>query len=201
METKLHKISDYLLLKSSFSKDISLFHGKMGIVLSLYLYASQHDDELLKEYAWDLFLQVHDSVHTDMPIGLEYGLAGIGVGTVLLCHHGGIDCDFNDILSDVDAKIMERDPRRMKDLSLRTGVAGLWYYLRLRETLGNGIKSFDRQYINELHLVYDESRMTGDVPNIMEMVNEPFFALDDYIEKPLGIDNGCSYYILKSVIG
>lgn len=197
----LHKIVDYLLLKSSSIRDVSLFHGKMGIVVSLYLYAERHKDELLKEYAWDLFLQVHDSIHTNMPVGLEYGLAGIGVGTVLLCHYGNMDCDFNDILADIDAKIMERDPRRFKDLSMRTGMAGVKYYLRLRGALGGEMKSFDHQYITELQQVLGELEISENAPSIIEIINKPSFTLDEYIEKPLGIDIGCSYYILNSVIG
>lgn len=194
-------IADYLLLKSSFVRDISLFHGKMGMVLSLYLYAEQNGDELLKEYAWDLFLQVHENVHTDMPIGLEYGLAGIGVGTVLLCHHSGMDCNFNDILSELDAKIMEHDPRRINDLSIRSGVAGLLYYLRLRSIYGGEITSFDKQYIEELQQIADSHKISIDTMSIMDIINEPSFSQDDYIEKPLGIDEGSSYYILKSVMG
>ena len=66
-------------------QELGLFHGKMGVVVALYLYADAYGDEVMREYAWELFQQVYDGVHTDMPVGLERGLAGIGYGTTLLC--------------------------------------------------------------------------------------------------------------------
>ena len=196
----LDKIADYLLLRSSYSKDISLFHGKMGMALSLYLYAEKSGDNLLKEYTWDLFLQVHESVHTDMPVGLECGLAGIGVGTVLLCQYSGQDCNFNDILAEVDTKIMERDPRRLKDMSLRTGMAGLLYYLSLRGIDGSEISSFDKQYISELYQATSNCKIPNNITNLIDIVDEPSFTMCNYLEEPLGIDGGSSYYLLKSAI-
>ena len=123
MNTELRKITDYLLLKSPYIQDIGFFHGKMGIAVALYVYANRYHDQLIEEYAWDLFLQVYDGVHVDMPIGLECGLAGIGYGTTLLCELGLMKCDLNEILVDVDARIMERDPRRITDFSVRSAAA------------------------------------------------------------------------------
>lgn len=85
MDTELRKIADYLLLKSPYIQDVGLFHGKMGIVVSLYAYANKYGDSLLEDYAWDLLQQIYEEVHTDMPIGLENGLTGTGYGTSLLC--------------------------------------------------------------------------------------------------------------------
>ena len=104
----MDKIADYLLLRSSYMQELGLFHGKMGVVVALYLYADAYGDEVMREYAWELFQQVYDGVHTDMPVGLERGLAGIGYGTTLLCKRGLVECSLNDILEDIDRKIMER---------------------------------------------------------------------------------------------
>lgn len=121
MKKEMDKIADYLLLRSSYMQELGLFHGKMGVVVALYLYADAYGDEVMREYAWELFQQVYDGVHTDMPVGLERGLAGIGYGTTLLCKRGLVECSLNDILEDIDRKIMERDPRRLTDMSVRTG--------------------------------------------------------------------------------
>lgn len=42
------------MLKSIEMSDISLYHGKMGIVLALYIYALQSAQEHIKDYAWDM---------------------------------------------------------------------------------------------------------------------------------------------------
>lgn len=64
MNTEYRKIVDYLLLKSPYIQDIGLFHGKMGIVFSLYAYAKKYNDRLLEDFAWDLLQQIYNKVHT-----------------------------------------------------------------------------------------------------------------------------------------
>lgn len=200
MKTDLQKIADYLLLKSPFIQDIGLFHGKMGIVLSLFLYADKYQDDLLKEYAWELYQQVHETIHANMPIGLEYGLAGIGYATTLMCKTGLADCNLNEVLAEVDSRIMEHDPRRIEDMSVRTGAAGLMSYIKLRETTGLPLTSFDTCFLTELkHTMFVQGSEPLS-PDIMDILNTPSFPIEDYIEKPCGIDEGSSYYILKSVL-
>ena len=102
---------------------------KWDLLLLCMSYAKRYSDSYIEEYAWDLLQQVYDGVYADMPIGLEFGLAGIGYATALLYEKGWIECDLNGVLSDIDSKIMERDPRRITDFSARTGAkrpAGLF---------------------------------------------------------------------------
>ena len=63
MKKEMDKIADYLLLRSSYMQELGLFHGKMGVVVALYLYADAYGDEVMREYAWELFQQVYDGVH------------------------------------------------------------------------------------------------------------------------------------------
>lgn len=200
MNTGLRKITDYLLLKSSYLKDIGLFHGKMGIAVALYAYANRYHDNLIEEYAWDLFQQVYEGIHVDMSIGLENGLVGIGYGTTLLCEQGWVECDLNAILSDIDAKIMERDPRRITDFSVRSGAGGILLYLTLRQKVGGPLLTFDRQYLGELQSAM-ANKMTPVIDaGIISILNEPLFAVSEYIENPIGIDGGSAYYILKNIL-
>lgn len=75
MKKEMDKIADYLLLRSSYMQELGLFHGKMGVVVALYLYADAYGDEVMREYAWELFQQVYDGVHTDMAgrFGTRFG--------------------------------------------------------------------------------------------------------------------------------
>ena len=203
MDQKIKKIADYLLLRSSYIQEFGLFHGKMGVVVALYMYSSKYNDKLMEEYAWDLFQQVYDKVHIDMPVGLETGLAGIGYGTTLLYKYGLVSCDLNEILMDVDSKIMERDPRRMSDLSARTGLGGILQYIALRQIISEPLLTFDRQYLTELdNAVADNASLNTmcQLHEITDLLAKPQFNIDGYIEKPLGIDDGCAYYILNDYI-
>ena len=197
-DAAMERIADYLLLKGTFVQDVGLFHGKMGIAMALHLYADKWGDDMLSEYAWDLLQQVYDGVHTDMPVGLERGLAGIGYGVTLLCKSGVMAGGLNDTLADIDAKIMERDPRRLTDLSVRTGLEGLALYLELRQSV-EPVRTFDRQYLSELQAVIKEKGMACGSQGIMELLDTPTFLVSEYVDHPLGIDGGCAYYLLKSV--
>ena len=73
MNENLRKIVDYQLLYSPYMRDIGLFHGKMGVVIALYMYSTKYHDELISEYTWDLFQQIYDGIYSNMSIGLEYG--------------------------------------------------------------------------------------------------------------------------------
>lgn len=200
MKTELRKIADYLLLKSPYILDIGLFHGKMGIVVSLYAYAKKYNDRLLEDFAWDLLQQIYDKVHTDTPTGLENGLAGIGYGTTLLSKLGLVACDLNSVLADIDAKIMERDPRRMSDFSVRTGAGGVLLYLALRHETDGTVLTFDNLYMAELKSAAADKVMHNPDTDLLGMLNKPSFAACDYIEKPVGIDGGSAYYILKDIL-
>lgn len=195
----MDRIAEYLLLKGSHIPELGLFHGKMGFVVALYLYADVRRDDVMREYAWELFQQVYDGVHTDMPTGLERGLAGIGYGTTLLCMRGLVECSLNDILTDIDRKIMERDPRKLTDMSVRTGARGLMLYLNLRQRV-EPVTTFDSGYLRELQETMAGHKVPSRDLNIMDILHEPSFTETDYLDKPLDIDGGSAYYILKNTL-
>ena len=200
MNERLRKIVDYLLISSPYMHDIGLFHGKMGVVIALYLYSAKYRDELISDYAWDLLQHIYDNINSNMSIGLEYGLAGIGYGTTILYKHGLVDCDLNSILVDVDSKIMEHDPRRIKDMSIRSGVEGLMEYIALRKSTGEPFETFDAQYLTELYTTASPIVSVYQDKSIMSILNAPTFSIEEYTEKPLGIDGGSAYYILKDIL-
>lgn len=201
IDNELRHITDYLLLYSSYMSDIGLFHGKIGVAIALYMYAHKYNDELMSEYAWELFQQVYEKIHVSMPIGLEYGLAGIGYGTTLLQKYGLIDVDLNDTLFDIDAKIMLSDPRRATDMSRRSGVKGLWLYIMLRESIGEPITTFDTLYISELRSTIEKYLSNEPDGEILDLVFVPPFRKNEYTGKPLGIDGGSSYFLIKDFLG
>lgn len=195
----LSNIVDYLIFKSNTLSEIGLFHGKMGLVVTLYLYAKKYNDDIVNEYAWDLLQQVYDGIHTNVPIDLENGLAGIGYGTTLLCQYGIFDCNLNDILLDIDTQIMERDPRRFTDFSMRTGVKGLMLYIKKRQEV-EPIRTFDSQYITDLQTVIVHNGIACEDRNIMDLISEPQFQNTEYVEKPIELDGGSSFFIFKSIL-
>ncbi len=100
---EFEKIASYLLLRSSSVRNIGLYHGKMGIVLTLYIYSKCYGAKVYQDFAWDLLQDIYKEVHDGMPIGLEEGLAGIGFGITLLRKANLIDADLNCVLSELDS--------------------------------------------------------------------------------------------------
>ncbi len=192
----LSKIVDYQILRSDWMRDVGFFSGKMGIVTALYFYAACNRDEVLNDYAWELYQQVLDGVNSNMSLGLNTGLAGIGYATSLLRKSGVIECSLNDVLSEVDQKIMERDPRRLSDMSVKSGTSGLLMYIDLRQSI-EPITTFDSLFITELkNAIKDE---TVDLKkDIIDILTVPSFDMADYLEKPLNIDGGSAYFLLKA---
>lgn len=192
-----------LMYMSLTLKDVSLYHGKMGMVMALYAYSQRHHHENVEEFAWDLLQDIYGSIHDALPYGLEWGLSGIGYGVTFLKRHGILDGSLNDVLSDVDRKIMSYDPRRLTDFSFRTGACGIYCYLRERMAVEGCITSMDKQYIDELQGILVKNHVGRHLigQNIMDDIQNPSWEATDYLGKDVGIENGLSYYILREAIG
>lgn len=142
----------YLTLNASFISDLGLFHGKMGCVLFFAQYARYTHDEHYEEFANELLDEICEDITKDIPIGLEYGLCGIGWGIEYLVQNGFLEGDTDEILEDFDNRIMEYDVLRMSDLSFRQGLAGIAFYViaRLSALRGSERKPFDSDYLCNL---------------------------------------------------
>lgn len=193
----LDRLKNHLTLKCLELQDISLYHGKTGVALALYLHAHQRQDETLEEYAWDLLQTVHEGVNECLPYGMEWGLAGIGSGITLLKKKEVLDCDLNAVLADIDAKIMEHDPRRLDDYSFRNGALGLYSYVRLRFSTERHVTSFDSAYLAELQNLLQKNFQSSPVPplDFSADLQIPQWSKDDFLDKPLGLDGGIAYHL------
>ena len=92
----------YLTINCSFLGDLSLFHGRMGIILFFAHYAratqSKHYEDFAgylldfahyaratqskhyEDFAGYLLDELYEEIHEDLPVNLENGLCGIGWG-------------------------------------------------------------------------------------------------------------------------
>lgn len=198
----LSRIANHLIIHSSFIKDISLYHGKMGIILFFVHYARYTSNKVYDDFAGELLDSIFEELHTDIPIDMEQGLCGIGWGILHLLENKFMEGDPEEILSDIDAKIMERDLRRMTDFSFENGLEGISYYINKRVNYALEHKSlipFDATYLSEWkaecnHLVCSEETdgLFFLIKNIPEGQN--------YLDWKLGIMNGCAGWGLKKII-
>jgi hypothetical protein len=120
-EALLKRIADHQMLHGSFRRDLGVLNGKMGIVLFFFHYARYTGRVLYEDFAGEMLEEVIQELHSDLPIRFSDGLCGIGWGVEYLIQNAFIAGDSDEILEDLDQKIMEWDPRRATDLSFESG--------------------------------------------------------------------------------
>ena len=142
----------YLAINSSYLGDLGLFHGKIGIALFFFEFAQVSHDVSYEGLAENLLGEIYDEIHYDLPINLENGLCGIGWGMEYLVQHGLMEGDTDEILADIDQKVMEINPLRMKDFSLRRGLGSIAFYVlaRLNAIRKSNTLPFDDTYLEAL---------------------------------------------------
>lgn len=149
----LKKIAQNVLLKSGFASELGLAQGKMGMILFLMHYARLIDNELYEEYAGLLLDDIYTHLSGNLPINMENGLCGIGWGTEYLLQNRFVEGEADEVLGEIDRIIMERNPVRVSDFSLETGLAGIFEYVLIRIRSSKTLKNrflFDKDYLEAI---------------------------------------------------
>lgn len=215
----MQSCANHLMLNSNFISNLGLYHGKMGIVLFFSQYANYTRNVLYDDFAEYLLDQICDEIHDKLPYDIEDGLCGIGWGIEYLFQKKIMQGDPNHILADIDAKIMELNPQKMQDKSLRNGLEGIIYYVTCR-LIGayqrKDIQPFDSVYLYALYttskqIILKENHQTKIVlaaKKYIDCMEDKYDQIDfdaflntlfdsklqceDIDTLPLGIEKGCA---------
>ena len=125
----LQRIARYLMLHASFTDNIGLLNGKTGIAIFFYHYFRFTGKKLYCDFADVLVNEIYKEIHVNTPLNFKDGLCGIGWGIEHLIRNHFVEADRDDVLVDLDKRIMEWDVRRISDCSLETGLAGIACYV------------------------------------------------------------------------
>jgi len=194
---KLTGLVNYLALQAAQIPDSGLYHGRMGIILSLYCHGVAHGDNRLRDFVCDILQDTADE-YFEGDISLENGLSGLGLGFSLLYKTGMFTDDLNDILYEIDKKIMSFDPRRIEDLSFRKGALGVLFYIKARLSVNQLCRSLHKDYIKELETCIHGRNKDTIKPNMfINSLRQPSWQMEDYLDKKTGLDNGSAYYLIK----
>ncbi|MDD4404155.1 MAG: hypothetical protein PHO36_05170 [Parabacteroides sp.] len=197
----LKRIANHLIINASYLNNLGLYHGKMGIVLFFVHYARYTGDLLYDDFARKLINEIYDEIRDDIPINFENGLCGIGWGIEYLLEYGFMNGKSEEILADIDLKIMERNLRRVTDLSLKTGVLGIICYgskhINSRSNK-SGKLPFDSEYLSDF-MCLKQYNIPNDNMILLNIASE-FIVKDNAREWLLGLENGCAGYGLKSML-
>lgn len=149
-EEILKRIAENNLFKRHCQKKNGLFHGRMGMAVFFFLYARHTDSRIYEDFAGNLIDDIYDDISTAMPVGLKDGLCGIGWGIEYLVQQRYLEGNTDEILEDIDLKIMEKDLRRITDYSLENGLEGILWYALMRLTSPYSKQAFDEAYRHDL---------------------------------------------------
>lgn len=107
----LQNIANHLIINCSFSKNIGLLYGTMGIIIFFYHYARYSKNRVYEEFAETLLNDFAEQIHSHLPIDFENGYLGIGWGIKYLGHQkfineenintlnsAYIECPSNDLI-------------------------------------------------------------------------------------------------------
>lgn len=200
-DEQLLRIAQHLIMHASFITDLGLYHGKMGIILFFVHYARYAGESLYDEFAGELLDEIQKEIHAGVPVNFESGLCGIGWGIEYLLQNGFMEGDSDEILTDIDGKVMERDIRRLTDRSLRTGLTGISYYIkkRLDSPRGYGMQPFDATYLEEWENVAKDIAIPND-KLVLQSITESLPGDDEITAWSSGLENGCAGWGLKQIL-
>jgi hypothetical protein len=149
----LQRIANYQMLHASFGCDLGLLNGKTGCAIFFYHYARYTGNSAYEDFAGELLNEIYEDIHADIPYRFSSGIIGIAFGISYLIYAGFVEGDMDEILMDIDNKIMEKDLRRISDYSLETGLEGIVRYALCRLYLVEN-KPFDIVWLNNLQNTY-----------------------------------------------
>lgn len=151
-DTFLYQTVRYLILDYPRVSTIGLVQGQMGIVLVLFHYAEYSGQSVYSDLASDLLDRIYEQFHSRLSVDLN-GMCGLGWGIEYLVQHGFVEGDTEEILTEIDEKMMERDPIRLKDYGQETGLGGIIHYVtaRLKSSFRQQKRTpFDQNYLDSL---------------------------------------------------
>ena len=147
----LQRIARYLMLHDSTAKSLGLLDGKMGITIFFYHYARYANKQIYDDFARELVDEIYKEIHLGYPVNFEKGLSGIAWGMEYLIQNRFVEADADEVLEELDMQILERDVRRIKDISLETGLKGLAHYVISRCGNRNNLNPFiSPEYVQDL---------------------------------------------------
>lgn len=150
---QLRYIADHLIVHSGGLSNLGLYHGKMGIVLFFVHYARYTNNPIYQECAENLLDEIFEDIHAGITLDFENGLSGIGWGLLYLLKNQYVEGDPDEVLSDLDQRMMEINLSRVADKSVERGLGGYLYYLKERLSVASEHSLFDKDYKAELQRV------------------------------------------------
>lgn len=187
-------ILNHLILKSSELRNIGLYHGKIGIVLGFLFYSRYSDTPIYAEYAYELLDEVCSELPGVESFDFENGLSGIGWAISFMLKENFVSGEPDEILKELDEKVMGYNMTRIKDTCIRTGLSGVLAYADMRYELADkthAARPFNPDFCSELCLQKEYYNIQK--PDEQFIFSDLFSNMkvhDILLSRQLGLNNG-----------
>jgi hypothetical protein len=173
------RIINSLLLHSSFSDNLGLFNGKMGIAIAFFHLFRQTGNTLYENYAGELIDEIYEEININTHFGFEEGIAGIGWGIDYLIKKQFIEADPDEVLADIDNRLTPYVYSFPSSLSLGNGLLGIGRYYLSRVQREDANEESARLLKNKQLLIFVLDEISRRVTNTTTLYNEPVSALNE----------------------
>lgn len=141
------------ILLADFTKDFAIFDGNCGKLLVCMLWAKWQKSEFFEKLSSSLYEKITNQVTTVIGVNMSNGLLSLGWTIEFLNQNKLISCDTNEVLADIDEKVLALNCRKIKDTTFGSGVRGIiaYVYARILGCRQSGKPSpFDDKFVNDL---------------------------------------------------
>lgn len=190
VENRLQRIANVLLLNASFTDNLGLLNGKMGIAIFFYQYARYTGNKVYEDYAGELIDQVQLEITKNTPVNFLNGLTGIGWAIEYLVDKSFVVANTDDIMLEIDKSVYRDSLYRpiLLDGSKDFFGFGHYYIARLKGQEDDDVNL--KALFKKQHIIY----LIDDCEKIL--VEKRYL---DYNREPLSIDtiNSFCWFMLE----
>lgn len=193
------KLLHHLMIQAYFTKDISLYYGKMGLSICFFVYGRYLKEKVFDDIASDLLDSVWENTDRYIPLDFETGLCGIGWGVGYLMQEGFVCGDINEICEEIDKQIISINLKRL-DKTSEFG-KGVILYIQSRIKVGlklNGYFPFDEDFIRDYYRMIETKELSD--TNLIGLIKKDIFIDRNSIaSNSIGLNNGIGGFLLSQI--
>lgn len=105
LNSRLHRIANVLLLNASFTNNLGLLNGKMGVAIFFFHYARYTGNKVYEQYAGELIDEIYEDIDLTTPVDFANGLTGIGWGIEYIVQNRFVEADTDEALEEIDSRV------------------------------------------------------------------------------------------------
>ena len=170
----LAHLATFLRSIVSYVEGSGLIHGKMGLILFFYCYYKYSSNTDYLELADEMLGDMLKYLKSDIPIGIESGICGLGLFLGYLISENIVEGDLDEVLEDIDRMVVSKTVFDTEDWSFETGFIGIVYYVSYRLGCGGEkVKNiFDACYkkrlLNQICVLENHSEWNNPYPKLLK---------------------------------